>query len=205
MKLISLLLLAGAMVYATPMPTAKVTLANAGNPTNLIVGNIYIGPYTLTINGQNYAAMCIDYNDESWIGASWNAYLTPVAGGDFADTYQAANKNVAQEYGEEAYLFSQITQPGIANQQRTDIQEAGWSITDPSYTPDAGAQTWLQLAEADYSSMNLNGYEIVSSVNTPHQQEFMIATPEPASWSLLGLGLLACAAFALYRRKRAAQ
>jgi hypothetical protein len=208
MKLISLFLLAGAVLSATPMPaTTKVTLANAGDPTNLIVNDIYIGPYTLTINGQNYAALCIDYNDESQIGASWNAYLTPVASGNFADTYQAANKSVGQEYEEEAYLFSQITQKGITNQQRTDIQEADWSITDPSYTPDAGAQTWIEQAEADYSSMNLNGYEIVSSVDTPHQQEFMVFTsaPEPGSWSLLAVGFLLSGAFTVYYRRRAAK
>ncbi|MGH9609820.1 MAG: PEP-CTERM sorting domain-containing protein [Bryobacteraceae bacterium] len=53
--------------------------------------------------------------------------------------------------------------------------------------------------------MDFTGYEIVSSVNTPHEQEFLIAVPEPRSWALLLTGLLLAGVCAFYRRKRAAQ
>ncbi len=207
MRLISFFLLAGMVASAAPI-TTTVTLTNAGNPTNVIHDGVYIGPYTLTINGQDYAALCIDYRDESDIGSSWSAYLTPVAGGNFAHTYhgsQGSNAQVSQEYEEEAYLFSQITKPGTTDQQRIDIQEAAWFITDPSYTPDdANAQHWINLAQANYNLINLNGYEIVSSVNAPHQQEFMIITPVPeaSTWSLIVVGSVFCAAGLLARQRR---
>ena len=145
-RLISFFLLAGMVASAAPI-TTTVTLTNAGNPTNVIHDGIYIGPYTLTINGQDYAALCIDYRDESNIGSSWSAYLTPVAGGNFAHTYhgsQGSNAQVSQEYEEEAYLFSQITKPGTTDQQRIDIQEAPGSsrilpIHPMTPTPNTGS------------------------------------------------------------------
>ncbi len=54
----------------------------------------------------------------------------------------------------------------------------------------------------NYSKMNLSGYEIVSDTVAGHEQEFLVATPEPSSFLLLGAGLLlaGCGAFRRGRR-----
>jgi PEP-CTERM motif-containing protein len=191
MKFIWTFFLAAGLLAATPM-TTTVKLVNAGNPSTLVVDGTFIGPYTLQINGQNYAAMCIDFSDETSVGTSWLAYETSVAGGDFSKTYQHTDWNVAKEYEEEAYLFSQITKSGISSTTRTDIQEAAWKITDPSYHPTdpSGVNAWITQAQNNYASLNLSGFQIISSVGTPHQQEFIVFTPEPGSFALLGAGLM---------------
>jgi hypothetical protein len=57
------------------------------------------------------------------------------------------------QYEEEAYLFSLITQPGA---DRIDIQHAAWAITG-GYTANSAAQHYVDLAAANYSTLNLAG------------------------------------------------
>ncbi len=200
MKIIWTFFLAGAMLWATPIPSVgtQVELTSPGDPTNIIVGNIYISPYAMLINGQTYPAMCIDFTDESYLNTPWQAYITPIADGNFTNTYHSADAHVATEYKEEAYLYSRMISLSLSdpdyNTDRIDIQEADWEITDSSYTPTdpTGAQTWLTLAQNNYASVNLAGYDIVSDVNNGNgrNQEFIVATPEPESLTLLGAGLL---------------
>lgn len=177
---------------ATP---TQVKLVNAGSPLE-DDGQYYVGPYTLQINGDNMPVLCVDFQDESWVGDIWSANISQV-GGDISLTYHPAD---TVQYEEEAYLYHLITQP---NADRVDIQHAAWAITDPNYNPNAAAQTYINLAVANYSQMNFNGYEIISSANNPHEQEFMTMTPEPASLALFGGGLLAFGSF--FRRRRRPQ
>ena len=192
MKLLWSFLVGAALLSASPVGTT-VELISPGDPTNIIHNNIYISPYEMQINGHDYAALCIDYLDESYLNDPWQANITPLSSLNFSNTYHHADANVAQEYEEEAWLYSQITVPGISNQTRTDIQKAVWLITDSSYNPsDAQASYWVGQAESNYGSINLNDFEIVSDVNTGNgrNQEFMVCTPEPGTLMLLGTGLL---------------
>ena len=202
-----LLLTAGLSVNA-----AQVTLANAGS---LVHDNIYIGPYSLgvdanatsaaTANYTYYSALCVDYADESHIGDKWSANLTSASMGSASSTY---TQNVTA-YAEAAYLFGFIVQPGVTGQQRIDIQEAVWSLTNSSYTPDsAGASQYVTDAQQNWGSLVASGYynnfEVVSDTNTGsgREQEFLIdpngppttasftPTPEPATFALLGGTLL---------------
>ena len=197
MKLVSMFLLAGAVLSASqiqPIPTAQVSLVNAGSPL-MDDGQYYVGPYTLSINGQNVAAMCVDVSDESYIGQTWTAALSQV-GGDISSTYHPSE---TVQYEEEAYLYSLITQPGA---DRIDIQHAAWYITDTNYSINSAAQGYVTQAQNDYSQINFSNYEIVSSTTSPHAQEFMVANaPEPASLTLFSAGLL-LGAFGLFRRKK---
>jgi hypothetical protein len=187
-------LLAAGLLCASPI-TTTVKLVNAGNPA-LGDGHYYVGPYTLLVNGQNIPALCVDFGHTSSIGDTWSAYLSQV-GGDISHTY---HPTFGVQYEEEAYLYSLITQPGA---DRVDIQHAAWAITG-GFTADAAAQTFVNLAVANYSTFNFSGYYIVSSVDSDHRkQEFLIhdpVAPEPASFALIGLGLLG--AFAVRRRFR---
>jgi hypothetical protein len=191
-------------------PIVQVQLTNAGNPSvianNVTIGStsysgVYIGPYTMLINGQTTPALCIDFSDESYLNTSFNADVTPVESSDLSNTYY---KN-GTEYKEEAYLFSQIVKPGS---DRTDLQEAAWEITsynivDASYKSLYGDNTYINAALCNYASMNLSGYEIISDTVQHGEQEFLIdPTPEPGSALLLGVGLLAGAGAIRYRRSR---
>ena len=208
MKTISILFTA-ALISAATVSATPVTLVNAGNPSNLLLGNIYVSPYTLTVYGQNYAAMCIDFADESYVGTTWDANVTSVASNNFSATYHHADANVAQEYDEEAYLYSLITQPNISSQNRTDIQEAAWEITDSAYTATSdasGVQSYINQATTAYNNnfagFNFSGYEIISSSGGRKQQEYLIATPEPGSLTLLGAGLLIAGLFAARQHRK---
>lgn len=203
MKLLGTFLLAGALLSAAPVGT-QVELTSPGDPTNVIVGNIYVSPYTMQMNGQTYAAMCIDFLNDSYLNTPWQANITSLASGNFSNTYVglnsslAINPNPAIDYAEEAYLYSAITSLSTSDPnyktERTDIQEAAWEITDTSYTPTdpSGAANALALAENNYGSVNLADFEIVSDVNTGsgRNQEFIVCTPEPESLTLLAGGLL---------------
>ncbi|MBV9760248.1 MAG: PEP-CTERM sorting domain-containing protein [Acidobacteriaceae bacterium] len=209
MKLFSTFLIAAAALSAAPITQVK--LVNAGSPVDTVSKvtidgvskyNVDIGPYTLQINGQNMAAMCIDFFDESNVGDVWNAYVTQVGSSNLSNTYHPTD---GQEYEEEAYLFSQITKAGA---DRTGLQEAAWDITaygitNSSYKYLIGDNSYIDAALANYNKINLSGFELISDTVAGCEQEFIVATPEPGSLLLLSVGMLA-AFGAIWRRKRLA-
>jgi hypothetical protein len=196
MKFVLTFLFAGALALAAPIngPT-QVTLVNAGDGVN--DGAYYVAPYTLGINGKNYAAMCVDFLDDSYIGAKWQANFTDLSPNttNFGNTYLGNGSQTAQKYEEEAYLYSMIGSNSTA-QQRIDIQHAAWGLTDTSFHMDAGALAELKIAQNNYQSAafqaQLPYYEVVSDMSPRgRQQEFIIENaPEPASIGLFGAGLI---------------
>ena len=210
MKLLfSSFILAAVVASAAPI-TEQVKLINAGNP--VLIDNsvtvdgvtkhgVAIGPYTLQINGQNVAGLCIDFFDDSHINDTWSAYVTPVSGGNFTNTL---HPTYGQEYEESAYIYSQIV--NSSGSVRTDWQIAAWDImaygiTNSSYKYLIGDNSDIDSALANYNKINLTGFQILTDTVKDCDQEFMVATPEPGNLALLGLGLL-CTGLGLARRRR---
>ena len=198
-------------LFGAVLSAAPVTVSFVSATSN-------IGPYTLSVNGKNVAAMCMD--DFLNTSGSWTANETAVNGKTFSNTY-LDNQSVYVEgkwlssgnvYSMEAYLFNLLTQK---NADRTDIQEAAWAIMDPFTLShifakkDKAAENFLTSALTNYASFNTSGYEILSQVNPGcnPEQEFMIyssAAPEPASFALFGAGLLAAGIARFTRRNKQA-
>ncbi len=205
-KTIFSLFLFGAVLSASPV---SVTFVSATSE---------IGPYTLSVNGKNVAAMCMDDFLHVSANQSWKANVTAVNSSDFSNTYFGNNtKNEygysltsANVYAMEGYLFSQIIKP---NADRTHIQEAAWAIMDHATltnvvnSGNTAVLAVLQQALTSYSSFDGSGYEILSQVNPGCNapQEFMTqsaAAPEPATFALLGLGFVAAGATRFLRKKQ---
>lgn len=193
-KLFSIFVLAAAALSATPAMT-QITLVNAGSPL-VSNGSYYVGPYTVSMNGQNYAALCVDFLHQSSVGSTWTAYVNTSS--DYSKVYHPNNPLL---YVEEAYLYNLITQP---NADRIGIQDAAWNITDSNYQINSKAQAFVQAAQANYPGVNLSGFEVLSDI-CGKNQEFLIRTPscaapEPGSFAMLGGGLLV--GLGLFRRNR---
>ena len=209
----------GAILSAAPV---SVTLVDVGHPVQT-VGGVDVGPYDLSINGVTVQAMCMDDFLTSRVGSSnkWNANISSV-NGNLSNTYlgQTNSSNEIggflppsytdkQIYTMEAYLFNQLVQP---NANRGNIQQAAWDIMDAtSYWGDysnSGVMAVLNDALKNYSTFDASGYQIVSDVSSDcdhRNQEFMIhtsATPEPATFALMGGGLFAAGALRFFRRKK---
>ena len=107
--LLALCLFAGTAL-ATPV---DVTLFSGG-PLN----DPAIGPYLLQIGQDSLlSAMCFDDQDQIYVGESWLAnFLAPVG----------------IEQDAEVWLFTQINSPSVSDVDETAIQQAAWSIADPS-------------------------------------------------------------------------
>jgi len=208
MKSILTFFMFGALLSAGPV---TVTLVNAGKPVLHDSNGVDVGPYTLLLNRMDYAALCIDDKDWSHLNTPWSADLTIVGSSALSNTYHSSE---GTEYEEAAYLYSLITKPGA---DRIDIQHAAWDIIDNSITSStslaglnlfSGDTSYINEARADYKSLDFADYRIVSSYdkNLGREQEFIIGgncdAPEPASFALLGAGLLMAGASRVWRRRK---
>ena len=211
-KFIFSLFLSGAILSASPV---DVTLLNAGNGAVDSTGQYYVGPYTLTLDGTPTPAMCMNDFLDTNPGYQWSANQTSANSSDLSNTYlgnsgttiNGLKVSSGQIYQAEAYLFSLLIQPGA---DQADIQEAAWVIMDlyTDHTPNSAyinsisVQNFLYEANTNAPSFDASYYSIISDVNGKNQ-EFMVAdAPEPASFALLGGGLLAVAAAGRFFRRK---
>jgi hypothetical protein len=197
-KVLFFLICSAAIAAATPV---AVSYVNPGVPGIVDSKNDYVGPYTLKVAGQNVPAMCV--NDFYNTSGSWSANLTSVTANDLGNTYLGNNTytvdgyqlSSSEIYQGEAYLYSEILKPGA---DRLDIQDAAWTVMDyvTGHTPHSNGNQAVNSIIADAvvhaGSFDASGYEILSQVNhgSSAEQEFIVATPEPASIALLGVALL---------------
>jgi PEP-CTERM motif len=218
-----LTILLGMAISALPLRAdTLITLTGAG--AGNVLDGVYTSPYTGTVGGvANTPIICDDFADDSYIGESWSATVSTVA--SLAGNVKwASEANAQQNYEIAAWLAEDLL--STSNKTATeDISFAIWLALDPNVatylSSDPGtlsaAEGWITTAEnaittedltaADFSNVlvytpvagtavNCNGGPCPE--NSP--QEFLVVTPEPGSFLLLLLGLLALAGFTWRRR-----
>lgn len=188
--LLTLLTLA---VTLSAAPT-RVDAVLTGIGTPLSDGATYIGPYTLSINGQEVAGMCIDPFHSVAVGNGWTANITDLT--DLSSTYSPEG---LLKYQVGAWLYSEIIKPDA---DRIGLQHAAWAL--------AGGQQYVSqetlaiLRQGMEAAPNINpyAYSVVTDI-AGNKQEFIVASPvpEPGPTALVGLGMVAVGWLTRRRKK----
>jgi hypothetical protein len=176
--------------------------------------NYYVSPYqgNMTSNGQSslVTLFCDDFNNEITWNQTWRANITPLSSSDLSNTRYGNAADVAllklsdpyyntysaaQLYAQAAWLSMQFNQYLSTDpSQVIALQYAIWDLFAPNAPTNAAAQAWILRAEQNYGSVNLKNFELVTNIGplslTGQVQEFIVPTPEPGTFALLGAGLL---------------
>jgi hypothetical protein len=216
MKRFAWILILIALMIAAPAALADgtpVTMTFVG-VNGINDGHYYVSPYQglLTSNGQSspVTLFCVDFNNEVTWNQTWQANITPLSSSDLSNTRYGNAGDVAllkltdpyyntysaaQLYAQAAWLTMQFNQYLSTNPaQVIALQYAIWDLFDPNAPTNAAAQAWILSAEQNYGSVNLNNFELVTNLGpltlTGQVQEFLIPTPEPGTFALLGVALM---------------
>jgi PEP-CTERM motif len=197
---------------------AQVTLQLVSPGTNVVAG-VYVGPYTMQINGAGtIQIVCDDYSTETHSGPPpWTANVYTFANLSHTEFFNSTTPSTAAQstlnYEAAAWLTQQIfavkpTDPDYQD-KIADMHYAIWAIFSGAAKTSTGfdldASNWYtQALGNNYGSGGYNFSNIV--IYTPQTagtaQEFMGVTPEPASIALFGTGLLLIGSIIVRRRSK---
>jgi hypothetical protein len=164
-----------------------------------------IGPYTLTLNTTQLSLFCM--NDQNYIQGNESWGVNVINGASF---FGSASGSDGFKYEEEAYIYSQYD-----GTNATDVQDALWTIFDPTTT-----NTDAMSPELVQDAANFNGYttqflsattfyiwdggSITNQYGDYAPQNFVGASPvpEPSSLVFLGTGFIGLAGIVRLRLTR---
>jgi len=195
------------------------------SPGSNVLGGIYVGPYTATINGVSTQVICDDFADESWVGdPPWTAYQNTLSPLTDAGGLKWGNNQLL--YDQVAYLISEMM---TSSNSATigDLSYAIWQLTFCSQstnptscltsplagTPFAHLQAWgltndltnaenmLSQIPTSFSPGVYPNFTIYTPISGGPPQEF-ITVPESPTLVMLGTDLLGLVALIVVMRRR---
>lgn len=175
------------------------------SPGSNIANNVYVGPYTLSVNGAGTIQAVCDDRDTETGNVTWTAYVNTFATLSNTKFFSLPSINPSttetQNYEAAAWLVQQMFALGPYNPANyttvADIHLAIWSNFSTaalsSLVSNSDAQSWYNkgLAHDLDPIASFSDIVIYTPSPTSASQEFMMVTPEPASMMLFGTGLLA--------------
>ncbi|MEO8657488.1 MAG: hypothetical protein ABI693_03420 [Bryobacteraceae bacterium] len=200
--------------------TVNMTLTSAGN---VVLGGVYVNPYTANINGVSSKIICDDFAAETWVNESWSANVTTIdqlGGTKWGSVYADAT----QRYNASAWLINRLLSAANAT-ELGQVSFAIWGVFTPSAlntlsTTDRNAAQGLinQAMGNTYAAGTFSNFAIFTPIAgsatncgggpcAAAPQEFMgirkvVRADEASSTALLGLNLLALIGFGLLYRRR---
>jgi hypothetical protein len=222
MRLPKALLCFALLLFITPLARADGTTTMSFTGVNGVSNGVfYVSPYTGVMNAGTANALpvvlfCDDINNEVYVGEVWQANVTSMASGNFANTRygnSSVNPNLGGTnpqvlYEEAAWIVSQFASH---SGDYVSLQYALWDLMSPNAEPTTYANSdgitvsqWLSSAASDYTQINPSNFSIVTNVGPlayqGQVQEFIVPTPEPGAIVLMLVGM--SVAFLLILRRQ---